>query len=175
MAIADPSLRRTARIILLASVASLASNGAWAAFTICNQMLDIANVAIGEGTTEAAPTGAPNDAPANGADETAGAQADQGERIETRGWWVIAPNRCADVIPDKLKNRYIYVHAVDVRGRVLLAGDERFCTLPRQFRIEGASECWKRGFTTGTFALVDTQDAQSWTLFLKEPDRGAPQ
>ena len=116
-----------------------------AAFTICNQMLDIANVAIGEGV---------------------------GEKIETRGWWVVAPNRCADVIPDKLKSRYIYVHAVDVRGKLMLQGSARLCTLPRQFRIEGNQDCWTRGYTTGNFHEVDTQDAQSWTLFLKEAASG---
>jgi uncharacterized membrane protein len=114
---------------------------AHAAFTVCNQMLDIANVAIGESA---------------------------GDQIETRGWWVVAPNRCADVIPQNIKSRYVYVHALDVRGRVLVEGTTRFCTAPRQFKIAGTQNCWERGYTSGTFKEVDTKDADSWTLFLRE-------
>jgi uncharacterized membrane protein len=117
---------------------------AHAAFTICNQMLDIANIAIGEA---------------------------EGTGIETRGWWVVAPNRCADVIPADLKSRYVYVYAVDARGRDLLDGTTRFCTAPQKFRITGTTDCWERGFTTGLFEQIDTRDASGWTLFLKEEAR----
>lgn len=133
--------RRLPTVLLAPAIGLCLSSPASASFTVCNQMLDIANVAIGEGVKDA---------------------------IETRGWWVVAPNRCADIIPSELKTRYIYVYAVDVRGEVLLQGSVKFCTLPRQFRIKGAQDCWKRGFTTGIFQEVDTRDAQSWTLFLRE-------
>lgn len=118
---------------------------AFAAFTICNQMLDIANIAVGEAS---------------------------GDQIETRGWWVVAPNRCASVIPGDIKSRYIYVHAVDVRGKVLLEGGTVFCLLPRQFRIAGTQDCWKRGYATGVFHEIDTRDTRDWTLFLREARRG---
>ncbi len=107
-------------------------------------MLDIANVAVGESA---------------------------GDVIETRGWWVVAPNRCADIIPGELKHRYIYVHAVDVRGRALLEGTRRYCTAPRQFRVTGTQDCWRRGYTIGSFHEIDTGENDGWTLFLKEPVR----
>lgn len=138
---------RTIAAVFAAAWISLVPTAARAAFTICNQALDIANVAIGEAS---------------------------GEQIETKGWWVIAPNRCANVIPDELKSRYIYVHATDVRGKVLLDGDAIFCTLPRQFRIVGTKDCWQRGYTTGAFREIDTRQAKEWTLFLRE-DRSTPQ
>lgn len=122
------------------------SQPAAAAFTICNQMLDIANVAIGEAV---------------------------GDLIETRGWWVVAPNRCASVIQGDIKSRYVYVHAVDVRGRELFEGGSTFCMLPRQFRISGTKDCWKRGYATGNFHEVDTQDTRDWTLFLRETRQDA--
>lgn len=138
---------RTAAAVFAVAGAFLAPTPAKAAFTICNQGLDIANVAIGEAS---------------------------GEQIETRGWWVIAPNRCANVIHDDLKSRYVYVHATDVRGKVLMDGEATFCTLPRQFRIVGTKDCWQRGYTTGAFREIDTRQAKDWTLFLRE-DRNAPQ
>jgi uncharacterized membrane protein len=110
-------------------------------FTVCNQTLDIANVAI--------------------ADSAAGS-------LESRGWWVIAPNRCADLVKGKLKSRYVYVHAVDGRGLAMLDGGARLCTSPRQFKASGGLDCWERGYTIGMFKEVDTKDAQSWTLFLRE-------
>ncbi len=115
--------------------------GAEAGFTICNQTLDIANVAIGENST--------------------------GE-LETRGWWVVAPNRCADIISGELKSRYFYIHAVDGRGLSLLDGQTVLCTATRQFKVVGKDNCWQRGYTTGTFREIDTKKAQSWTLFLRE-------
>lgn len=148
MAIDKHTTMRCLPTLLLGSALALCiSSSANASFTVCNQMLDIANIAIGEGVDDA---------------------------IETRGWWTVAPNRCADIIPDKLKTRYIYVYAIDVRGEILLEGSAKFCTLPRQFRIKGALDCWKRGYTTGRFQEVDTRDAQSWTLFLREQRSEAP-
>jgi uncharacterized membrane protein len=123
-------------------VAALAMvSPAQAGFTICNQTLDIANVAIGESSS--------------------------GE-LATRGWWVIAPNRCADVISGDLKSRYVYVQAVDGRGLTLLDGKTVLCSSTRQFEVVGKDNCWQRGFTTGTFQEIDTKAAQSWTLFLRE-------
>ena len=133
--------------------AATAAAGLWlalcgpaaAGFTVCNQTLDIANVAIAE----------------SGAG-----------KLESRGWWVIAPNRCADVIKGNLKSRYVYIHAVDGRGLAMLDGGERFCTASKQFKADGGGECWKRGYTIGLFKEVDTKEAQSWTLFLRQAPNG---
>lgn len=118
-----------------------------AAFTVCNQTLDIANVAVGEAV---------------------------GEQIETRGWWVVAPNRCASVVQGDIKSRFIYVHAQDVRGKILNEGEHKFCLLPRQFRISGTGDCWSRGFGVGPFKEVDTREAKDWTLFLREGKAEGP-
>jgi uncharacterized membrane protein len=133
------------RYVVLAFVACIATlltlSSANAGFTICNQTLDIANVAIGESSSGA---------------------------LETRGWWVVAPNRCADIISGDLKSRYVYVHAVDGRGLTLLEGKTILCTSTHQFKVVGKENCWQRGFTTGSFQEVDTKEAQGWTLFLRE-------
>lgn len=118
---------------------------AHAEFAVCNQTLDIANVAIAESSTGS---------------------------LKSSGWWVIAPNRCANVVEGILKSRYVYVHAVDGRGRALLDGKAALCTDLKQFIIDGQEKCWLRGFTSGKFAEIDTKDAQSWTLFLGEAPNG---
>lgn len=113
--------------------------GAQAAFTVCNQTGDIANVAIGEQI--------------------------QGQ-MQTEGWWAIAANRCADVIKVKLTNRYIYVHAIDVQGRPILKGTVTLCLDTKKFQIAGKDACWQRSFLRGLFTEVDTQSSDNWTLFL---------
>jgi uncharacterized membrane protein len=118
---------------------------AYAEFAVCNQTLDIANVAIAESSTGT---------------------------LRSSGWWVIAPNRCANVVEGILKSRYVYVHAVDGRGRILLDGKDELCTDLKQFLIDGQDRCWLRGFTSAKFSEVDTKDAQSWTLFLRETPNG---
>jgi uncharacterized membrane protein len=118
---------------------------AHAEFAVCNQTLDIANVAIAESSTGT---------------------------LKSSGWWVIAPNRCANVVEGVLKSRYVYIHAVDGRGRILLDGKDELCTDLKQFVIDGQDKCWLRGLTSAKFSEVDTKDAQSWTLFLRETPNG---
>jgi uncharacterized membrane protein len=137
--------RRCAGVITLAALALFLSRPARAEFAVCNQTLDIANVAIAESSTGA---------------------------LKSSGWWVIAPNRCANVVQGVLKSRYVYVHAVDGRGRALLDGKATLCTDLKQFAIEGQDKCWLRGFTSAAFTEIDTKDAQSWTLFLGESPNG---
>lgn len=136
--------QRVNALVFLALLGLLlvAARPAWPAFTVCNQTFDIANVAIGDASSG---------------------------RMMTRGWWVVAPNRCADIVTGALKSRYFYLHAVDVRGNLMVPGEARFCTRPHQFEIDGTDDCWRRGHASGLFREIDTKDAQSWTVFLREP------
>jgi uncharacterized membrane protein len=138
--------RRGAGLLIFAALVLFEAGApAFAEFAVCNQTLDIANVAIAESSSGA---------------------------LKSSGWWVIAPNRCANVVEGVLKSRYVYIHAVDGRGRALLDGKAEFCTDLKQFAIEGQEKCWLRGFTSANFSEIDTKDAQSWTLFLGEPPNG---
>ena len=62
----------------------LASTPARADFSVCNQTLDVVNVAIGHKV---------------------------GETFRTEGWWTIGSNQCARVIREDLNTRYVYVFA----------------------------------------------------------------
>lgn len=120
-----------------------------AQFAICNQTLDMVNVAIGY-------------------DRGTGG-ADSGPVFVSEGWWTIGPNQCASVIRTPLSSRYIYVHAQDALGRVILGGEEiTMCIQPAKFVIEGFEDCWMRGLIAAPVQTVDTLRAARWTLFLTE-------
>jgi uncharacterized membrane protein len=120
----------------------LAASPAFADFSVCNQTLDVVNVAIGH---------------------------KEGEVFRTEGWWTIGSNQCARVIREDLKTRYIYVFANDVFGEPLLEGTTSMCLGTGKFSIEGVESCWQRGHKAAKFLEVDTKSVSNWTFFLTEP------
>lgn len=128
---------------LLGCGASLASTAAWATFTVCNQTLDVVNVAVGQTIP------------------------DPVEPLwQTEGWWTVGVNQCVNVIRDELVNRFIYIYAVDVFGQPLLRGTTPMCVGSRKFLIRGSDDCWATGNMQAPFYEVDTQKTERWTLFL---------
>jgi uncharacterized membrane protein len=121
----------------------LSAGVARAEFSVCNQTLDVVNVAIGQ---------------------------QQDDAFETEGWWTIGSNQCAMVIREELRNRYIYVFANDVFGQPLLEGTTPMCVGPKRFEIEGVDSCWQRGFIEQQFLEVDTKAVERWTFFLTAPE-----
>ena len=130
---------------LLAALFSLCLAGAARAeFTVCNQTLDVVNLAVGQEVRE------------------------QSDAIwQTEGWWTVGANQCVNVIRDELVNRYIYIYATDVFGQPLLNGSTSMCVGTRHFVIRGGDkDCWVRGHQAAPFFEVDTQKTERWTLFL---------
>lgn len=111
-------------------------------FSVCNQTLDVVNVAIGHKV---------------------------GETFRTEGWWTIGSNQCARVIREDLQTRYVYVFADDVFGQPLLQGTTSMCLSPSKFSIDGVDSCWQRGHKAAEFLEVDTKSVSNWTFFLAEP------
>ena len=126
-------------IVLLAL---LVTAPARADFSVCNQTLDVVNVAIGHTV---------------------------GETFRTEGWWTIGSNQCARVIREDLTTRYVYVFADDVFGQPLLQGTTSMCLGPSKFSIDGVDSCWARGHKAADFLEVDTKSLSNWTFFLTEP------
>ncbi|MCX7561641.1 DUF1036 domain-containing protein [Sulfitobacter sp. F26204] len=129
----------------LASIATLvcaATSPVSAQFAVCNQTLDVINVALGAYDRDA---------------------------FETSGWWTIGPNQCANVINDTLTARYFYVYAKDVFGRQVLAGSTPMCVAPDRFEIRGEQDCLVRGLIEARFHEVDTRKSERWTVFIYPP------
>lgn len=140
-----PVSRPSSMLLAAMMLVGLSTMPARAEFTVCNQTLDVVNVAIGQ-------------------------QADTAFRTE--GWWTIGSNQCATTIRGDLKYRYIYVYADDVFGQPILEGTTPMCIGTKRFVIDGSEACWQRGHIEASFLEVDTQQVQRWTLFLT--DAAAP-
>ena len=129
--------------LLFASILMACPSLAAAQFAVCNQSYDVVNVAIGE--------------------EVEGT-------FQTQGWWTIGTNQCANVIREELRNRFIYVFAMDVFGQSLLPGSVSMCVdeifPPPRGVIVGIEDCWLNGYREALFFEVDTQEQARWTLFL---------
>ena len=116
---------------------------AMAQLMVCNQSLDVLNVALGFEET--------------------------GE-FQTEGWWSIGANRCSSVVRQSLTGRYYYLYAEDVFGQPVLSGAVPACVGAKRFKISGTSGCWVRGLREAPFAEVDTQSQSRWTVFLKSSE-----
>ncbi|MBX3570565.1 MAG: DUF1036 domain-containing protein [Rhizobiaceae bacterium] len=141
---ASVPLRRHLAAAVFALLAWVAAAGpARAEFTVCNQSLDVVNLAVGQEVSDPAEP-----------------------FWQTEGWWTVGANRCVKVIRDELVNRFIYVYATDVFGQPLLRGTTDMCVGNRRFVIRGSDECWVRGYRQVPFYEVDTLKTERWTLFL---------
>ena len=138
-------LRIKGLLMLAAGVlaAVLTTGSARAEFTVCNQTLDVVNLAVGQ---------------------------DVDSTFQTDGWWTIGANQCVDVIREELSNRYVYVYATDVFGHAILEGSTGMCVEKRRFTIRGIDGCWQRGHILARFLEVDTLEQIRWTFFLTGHD-----
>lgn len=117
----------------------LAPGQARAQFIVCNQTLDVVNLAAAQEVENS---------------------------FQTEGWWTIGANQCVSVVREELVNRYIYVYATDVFGQAILSGSVEMCIERRRFTIRGIDECWQRGHVAARFYEVDTREQPRWTFFL---------
>jgi len=113
------------------ALALAVSSPAWAALSVCNKAKTQAKVALGRF---------------------------DGRDWRSEGWWVLAPGKCADVVPGKLDARYYYLYAADGDAGVW-DGGTGFCVAEdRKFSIPGRGNCAARGYDRRRFFRVDTND-----------------
>lgn len=122
-----------------------AAHPAFANFQVCNQTLDVVNVAIAHHEED---------------------WQNQSGDWKSEGWWTVGPNQCANVIEDTLRDRYIYLFVRDVFNKAMLNGDRTFCIRPGQFEITGNENCLLNGHIAAQFQEVDTRQSERWTFFL---------
>jgi len=129
----------------------LTASPAHAEFKVCNQSVDVYNLAVG-------------------------AEIDQ--QFSTEGWWVLPANSC--VIPikedlDQLKLRYVYIYARTVTGESAFQGGWDMCVDTKRFKIDKIAgepwNCWVHGYEQVKFLEVDTGETKSWTVYV-QPSKG---
>jgi uncharacterized membrane protein len=125
---------------------------AHAQFRVCNQTLNLFNIAVG--------------AEFNG-------------EFRTEGWWTVPANNCASPIKEDLhdlKIRFVYVYAMSMAGEDMLKGDWDMCIKPEKFVYKkppsGDWDCWVKGYQQVRFVEVDTGNAKAWTVFFREGNDG---
>ena len=139
-------MRRHARTTpgLLAALMLLAGTPApaHAEFRVCNQTLNLFNVAIGRPIANA--------------------------QFETEGWWTLAANSCTSLIKEPLEASYLYLYGTDIYGEAAIVGSTDMCVADKQFIITDQKDCWVQGYRRVGFLEVDTKNAPSWTVFIRE-------
>jgi uncharacterized membrane protein len=140
---------RRSQSILIATVwIALCTHPTQAEFKVCNQTLNLYNIAIGKEINRS---------------------------FHTEGWWTLPANNCVSPIKedlDVLKLRYVYIFATTIYGDDALTGDWPMCIDTRKFKIPKVPgepwNCWIRGYQQAKFKEIDTGNAKSWTVFIRE-------
>ena len=129
------------RFALAFAVLLLALGPAEAKFSVCNKGAREARVALGRFN---------------------------GVRWMSEGWFHIAPNKCAPLIPGKLDARYYYLYATD-GAQGTWDGSKNFCVgTEDHFSIVGRGGCVARGHDRRGFFEIDTGDRIDWTQNLSD-------
>ena len=90
---------------------------------------------------------------------------------ESRGWWALPPNGCAQIMATSLAGRDHFLYAVlnsPDGERRLTSGVEPFCLADTRFAIIGRDDCARRGYTVGRFVELDTRGRSALTIDLDE-------
>jgi len=135
------SMRFAAASGMLAALTLLASP-AHAALNICNQTAKPTRVAVGRF---------------------------DGTAWVSEGWWMLAPKKCAAVVPGKLKARYYYLYATD-GGAGSWDGESKFCVGigDGKFQSRMRGHCAAHGMDSKGFFTVDTGDDADYTQTLSD-------
>jgi len=132
------------RPAVLAGLALLAgaAPSAQAEFRVCNQTLNLFNVAIGYPV--------------------------EGDLFKTEGWWTLAANSCTSLIKQPLEYSYYYLYGTDIYGEPAIVGTTDMCVAAKQFTIPDQKDCWVRGFQQARFLEVNVKNADRWTVFIRQ-------
>jgi uncharacterized membrane protein len=159
-------LPRIAARIAAVCAFMVAAPTARAELRICNQTLNLYNVAVGYFT------GA-------GCHKTPVDEATC--RMQTEGWWNLPASGCVPLIKYELEETFYYIFATDIYGDDAVTGDTELCVkLNRKFEIQipfaetsaKAPGCWQKGYQQVKFKEIDTHNAKDWTVFVGQGTGG---
>ncbi len=97
----------------------------------------------------------------------------KGRKLETRGWWNLAPKACTTLLSGLFKDKSVYLYAGLVQKnieRTLASAHEKYCVSDVLFAISGQNKCTLRGYETRPFALYKNESGKGLTINLKEQD-----
>jgi uncharacterized membrane protein len=72
------------------------------------------------------------------------------------------------LIKDSLTFQFVYLYGTDIYGEPAIVGSTDMCVAAKQFTITDQKDCWVRGFERVRFLEVDTGNAPSWTVFIRD-------
>ena len=133
---------------------------AMAELRICNQTLNLYNVAVGYFSGAGCYEETVNEATC---------------QMQTEGWWNLPANGCVTLIKWDLDNPFYYVFATDIYGEDAVTGDTELCVkVNRKFEIQipfadlaaKAPGCWQKGHQQVRFKEIDVGEAKDWTVFV---------
>jgi uncharacterized membrane protein len=133
---------------------------ALAELKVCNQTLNLYNVAIGY---------------FDGAGCFANPIDEASCHMKTEGWWNLPANGCVSPYKFDLETKFYYVFASDIYGEDAVTGETELCVkLNAKFEIQTplpdiiakAPGCWQKGFQQVKFKEIDTHNGKNWTVFL---------
>lgn len=90
---------------------------------------------------------------------------------QTEGWWTVTANSCITPISESLTEVFIYLYATDIYGNPAISGASSltdWCVKSVKFLIDGQENCWKRGYMKARFSEIDTKGNDSWTVFIQQ-------
>lgn len=91
----------------------------------------------------------------------------------SQGWVRILPGDCASVLAGPIidANYFVFARSIDAHQgpTKYFSGNERFCTLPKDFLITGRESCALRSYKSNDFIRVDTKAGDDWTTTFGEP------
>lgn len=128
-------------LALLPIAAAISATSAHADFRVCNSTQNLIGVAIGyRGNTG----------------------------WITEGWWHIDGSTCKTLIEGPLSSRYYYLYAEDAESGGRWDGPISMCVADKQFKIQGVTDCFARGYQRGGFQEYDTGEQASWMVQLTD-------
>ncbi|MBI1262034.1 MAG: DUF1036 domain-containing protein [Rhizobiales bacterium] len=90
----------------------------------------------------------------------------------SKGWLRLMPGSCQAALVGEIDGEtyYVFAHSIDAhQGRVkYFSGNQSFCTVSRNFSIEGRDSCARRGYDADEFMAVQTTPGENWTTSFSE-------
>jgi uncharacterized membrane protein len=91
----------------------------------------------------------------------------------SQGWVQVLPGHCASMLagPVQSGDYYVYARSIDAHQgpTKYFSGNERFCTVQKDFTIAGRENCALRGFDSSEFIRVPVKAGDDWTTSFGEP------